>query len=40
LESVLAVGIDSTIEEFHARLNPFGANKQSAHKKTEEETTQ
>jgi hydrogenase-4 component E len=40
IATVLAFGIDSTIEEFHARLNPFGANKQSAHKKTEEEQIQ
>jgi hydrogenase-4 component E len=41
IATVLAFGIDSTIEEFHARLNPFGAaNKQQAQKKPEEETTQ
>ena len=43
IATVLAFGIDSSIEEFHARLNPFGAattNKKNAQKKTEEETTQ
>lgn len=39
IATVMAFGIDSTIEEFHARLNPF-APKESAKKKPEEETTQ
>ncbi len=37
IATVLAFGIDSTIEEFHARLNPF-APKESPEKKLEEET--
>jgi hydrogenase-4 component E len=32
LATILAFGIDSTIEEFHARLNPF----QNPHKKPDE----
>lgn len=35
IATVLAFGIDSTIEEFHARLNPFSKRKQA--KKPEEE---
>ena len=39
IATVLAFGIDSSIEEFHARLNPFSqANKELAQKKPEEET--
>lgn len=36
IATVLAFGIDSTIEEFHARLNPFSQREQP--KKTEETT--
>jgi Hydrogenase 4 membrane component (E) len=36
IATVLAFGIDSTIEEFHARLNPF--SREQAHKKPQEET--
>jgi hydrogenase-4 component E len=35
IATILAFGIDSTIEEFHARLNPFGAIK-GANQKPEE----
>jgi hydrogenase-4 component E len=39
IATVLAFGIDSTIEEFHARLNPFASPKKSpAEEKLEEET--
>ncbi len=38
IATILAFGIDSTIESFHARLNPFGAgNKEAAAKHVEEE---
>ena len=37
IATVLAFGIDSTIEEFHARLNPFSREQQT---KKPEETTQ
>jgi hydrogenase-4 component E len=40
IATILAFGIDSTIEEFHARLNPFGlgnGNKEAAQKHSEEE---
>jgi Hydrogenase 4 membrane component (E) len=36
IATVLAFGIDSTIEEFHARLNPF--SREQTHKKPQEET--
>jgi hydrogenase-4 component E len=38
IATILAFGIDSTIEEFHSRLNPFMHPKESAEKKTEEDT--
>jgi hydrogenase-4 component E len=38
IATVLAFGIDSTIEEFHARLNPFNPAKPEAKKPCEEET--
>ena len=38
IATVLAFGIDSTIEEFHARLNPFAQPKKATQKKPEEET--
>jgi hydrogenase-4 component E len=38
IATVMAFGIDSTIEEFHERLNPFSQPKKA--KKPEEETTQ
>jgi hydrogenase-4 component E len=38
IATVMAFGIDSTIEEFHERLNPFNQPKKA--KKPEEETTQ
>lgn len=38
IATILAFGIDSTIEEFHARLNPFAHPKESADKKSEEES--
>jgi hydrogenase-4 component E len=37
IATVLAFGIDSTIEEFHARLNPFSHEREHA-KKPQEET--
>ncbi len=37
IATILAFGIDSTIEEFHARLNLFGANHESTQKSIEEE---
>jgi hydrogenase-4 component E len=38
IATILAFGIDSTIDEFHARLNPFGsANRETAQKHVEEE---
>ncbi len=38
IATILAFGIDSTIEEFHARLNPFGVgNKEASEKHAEEE---
>jgi hydrogenase-4 component E len=40
IATVLAFGIDSTIEEFHARLNPFSQPKKEPAQKPEEETTQ
>ena len=36
--TVLAFGIDSTIEEFHSRLNPFAQPKKATQKMPEEET--
>jgi hydrogenase-4 component E len=39
IATVMAFGIDSTIEEFHARLNPF-APKESTKNAPEEETNQ
>jgi hydrogenase-4 component E len=38
IATVLAFGIDSTIEEFHTRLNPFAQPKEATQKKTQEET--
>jgi hydrogenase-4 component E len=38
IATVLAFGIDSTIEEFHTRLNPFAQPKEAIQKKTQEET--
>ena len=38
IATVLAFGIDSTIEEFHTRLNPFAQTKEATQKKTQEET--
>jgi hydrogenase-4 component E len=40
IATVLAFGIDSTIEEFHSRLNPFIQPKKESAQKPEEETTQ
>jgi hydrogenase-4 component E len=40
IATVLAFGIDSTIEEFHSRLNPFIQTKKKSTQKPEEETTQ
>lgn len=38
IATILAFGIDSSIEEFHARLNPFGTgNKETPQKTVEEE---
>ncbi len=38
IATILAFGIDSTIEEFHARLNPFGSsNKEGSQKHNEED---
>ena len=37
IATVLAFGIDSTIEEFHARLNPFNQPRETTHKKPGEE---
>ncbi len=38
IATILAFGIDSTIEEFHARLNPFGSsNKETPQKPVEED---
>jgi hydrogenase-4 component E len=37
IATVLAFGIDSTIEEFHTRLNPFAQPKEAAQEKPQEE---
>jgi len=37
IATVLAFGIDSTIEEFHARLNPFNQPRETTQKKLGEE---
>jgi hydrogenase-4 component E len=37
IATILAFGIDSTIEEFHARLNPFSSGAKEASQKPEEE---
>lgn len=37
IATVLAFGIDSTIEEFHARLNPFNQPREATQKKPGEE---
>lgn len=38
IATILAFGIDSSIEEFHARLNPFGSgNREAAQKNVEED---
>lgn len=37
IATVLAFGIDSTIEEFHARLNPFNQPRETAQKRLGEE---
>jgi hydrogenase-4 component E len=37
IATILAFGIDSTIEEFHARLNPFASINKDAERKDEED---
>lgn len=40
IATILAFGIDSTVEEFHARLNPFGADAKETLQESSEEENQ